>query len=573
MRAAVVACKSHLYAAVGFSALISLLNLAPTVYMMQVYDRVVPTGGVTTLVWLTLVLAIALGTMSALENVRARLMSAASLKLNEELSGRILAQLVSTGRSANTGQAMREFDQLRQTMTGPAVTALFDAPWTPIYSIVAFMIHPLLGLVIAVGGGVLVVLAVLNERQSRGFAKQASTANAAAYMAQEALSSHAELIGVLGVRKAMVARQQKIRSAGLIAAAEAQKSGLTYNGLIKFTRMLMQSLALGTGAILAINGMISSGTIIAASVLLSRALQPIEQLVGTWGQIQSSRQALLTLGRLLEGAGDEREYHALPAPRGHLTLAGITVRNAKEDAFILRNISLELRPGQVTGLVGHSGAGKSTLQRIIVGAIAPHLGEVRIDGANYSDWDPDELACHIGYMPQVSTLLPGTIAENISRFGALRGLDPEAVAGGVVEAAKLASVHEMILRFPGGYDARIGEPGFGLSGGQLQRVALARALFGSPKILVLDEPNAALDAEGERALLWAVNNAKARGCGVLVAAHQGNVVNMVDQLVVMRNGTIEHQGPRDDVITALREEAARDNILAMKREAAGGPSV
>lgn len=569
MRGAFRACKSHFYAAMGFSALISLLNLAPTVYMMQVYDRVVPTGGVMTLAWITLILAFALGTLTALDNVRSRLMSAASLKLNEELSGRILAELVSNRRSENTGQAMREFDQLRQTMTGPAMTALFDAPWTPIYSIVAFIIHPLLGLMIAVGGLVLIALAVLNERNSREYAKRGAQANAAAYQAQEALSSQAELIGALGVRKAMVLRQQQARSAGLLAGVTTQKSGLTYSALIKFTRMFMQSLALGMGAVLAINGMISAGTIIAASVLLSRALQPIEQLVGSWGQIQASRQALDTLGRLLEGTEQPREFHPLPEPLGHLTLAGITLRNAKGDAFILRNVGLELNPGEVTGLVGHSGAGKSSLLRIVAGAIAPHVGEVRIDGAHFADWDPDELAQHIGYMPQASAMLPGTIAENISRFGALRGETADAVAQRVVEAAKLAGVHDLILRFPGAYGARIGEDGFGLSGGQLQRIALARALYGSPKILVLDEPNAALDAEGERALLWAINNAKARGAAVLLAAHQGQVVNIADRLVVMRNGAVEHSGLKQDVVTALREEAARNNVLAMNREAGG----
>lgn len=569
MRGAFAACRPHFQAAMAFSALISLLYLAPTIYMMQVYDRVVPTGGVVTLVWITLVLALALGALAALDNVRSKLMSAASLKLNEELSGRIMAQLVSTQRSAGTGQAMREFDTLRQTITGPAVTAMFDAPWTPVYFAVAFMIHPWLGVMIVVGSAVLITLAVLNERHSRANGKAAMRANAEAYQAQEALSGQAELIGVLGLRKAMVKRQQLARAEGLHTAAMAQRAGLTYSGLIKFTRMLMQSLALGLGAVLAINGMISSGTIIAASVLLSRALQPVEQLVGTWGQIQAARQALETLGKLLGEAGEAREYHPLPEPVGHVLLAGITMRNAKQDAFILRSVSLELSPGQVTGLVGHSGAGKSTLLRIAAGALVPHVGEIRIDGAHFADWEPDELASHIGYMPQTSTLLPGTIAENISRFAALRGEEREAIGEKVVEAAKLAGVHEMILRFPGGYDARVGEDGFGLSGGQLQRIALARALYGSPKLLVLDEPNAALDSEGERALLWAVNNAKARGAAVLVAAHQGAIMNIADRLVVMRNGAVEHQGASAEVVNALREEAARAKVVEMNREAGG----
>lgn len=567
MRKAYAACRSQLVAAAGFSALINVLYLAPTIYMMQVYDRVVPTGGTTTLIWLTIVLGLALGTLAALDNVRSRLMNLASLKLNEELSGKILTQLVSARKSETTGQAMREFDTLRQTMTGPATMALFDAPWTPIYFIVAFLIHPLLGVMILAGGIVLLILAVLNERHSRGRGRDAMRANAVAYGAQEALSTQSELIGALGVRKAMVARQQIARAQGLNAASDAQAAGLRYNSMIKFARMFMQSLALGLGAVLAINGLISAGTIIGASVLLSRALQPIEQLVGSWGQIVASRQSLETLRSLLDGvASEEREYHPLPEPAGHIQASGLTVNNPKEDGFVLSDVSIELKSGEVTGLIGPSGAGKSTLARIISGAIQPHAGEVRIDGAHYNDWEPDELARFMGYMPQDNVLLAGSIAENISRFAPLRGEDPELVAERVIEAAKLAGVHKMILRFPGGYAARIGDPSFGLSGGQRQRIALARALYGNPKVLVLDEPNSALDAEGERALLWAVNNAKARGATVLLVAHQAQIVSAVDNLVVMRAGTIEHRGPTQQIITALREEAARNNVLAMKRE-------
>jgi len=570
MRKAFEACRSHFYAAAGFSALVNLLYLAPTIYMMQVYDRVVPTGGIMTLVWITMVLGLALGTLAALDNVRARLMSRASLKLNDELSGKILSQLVSSGRNQATAQAMREFDQLRQTMTGPAMMAMFDTPWTPIYFIAAFLIHPLLGLMILVGGGVLIVLAVLNERHSRERAKAGMRANAMAYQAQEALANQAELIGVLGIRKAMVARQQAARAEGLRAATDAQAAGLRYNSLIKFFRMFMQSLALGLGAVLAINGMISSGTIIAASVLLSRALQPIEQLVGTWAQVLQARQSLDTLRELLGGIeASEKEYHHLPDPKGHIIAAGITVHNAARDAFILRAVNIEMRPGEVLGLIGHSGAGKSTLARIIAGAIAPHVGEMRIDSAHYSDWEPDALARHIGYMPQDSMLLPGTVAENISRFASLQGEDPEQVGAKVVEAAKLAGVHEMILRFPGGYGAQIGADGFGMSGGQRQRICLARALYGNPKLLVLDEPNSALDGDGERALLWAMQSAKARGAAVLVVAHAPQFVAAADRLVVLRTGTVEHEGPTQQVIETLREQTARNNVLAMKREAGG----
>lgn len=570
MRNALDACRPHFYAAAGFSALVNLLYLAPTIYMMQIYDRVVPTGGVTTLVWITLVLAFALGTLAALDNVRARLMSRASLELNDQLAGKILTQLVSSHRTEATRQAMREFDILRQTMTGPAMMAIFDTPWTPIYFIAAFLIHPYLGLMILVGSAILVALAVLNERHSRERAQQGMRANAAAYQAQESLASQAELIGVLGIRKAMVSRQQAARAEGLRAATDAQAAGLRYNSLIKFFRMFMQSLALGLGAILAINGLISVGTIIAASVLLSRALQPIEQLVVTWAQVLQARQSLETLRELLEGVeANEKQYHHLPEPKGHVVANGLTVQNPKRDAFILRNVSVELRPGDVVGLIGHSGAGKSTLARIMAGAIAPHAGEMRIDSAHYADWEPDALAGHIGYMPQDSVLLPGTIAENISRFAVLQDEDPERVGEMVVEAAKQAGVHELILRFPGGYGAQIGADGFGMSGGQRQRICLARALYGDPKLLVLDEPNSALDGDGERALLWSIKNAKTRGAAVLVVAHQPQIVAAADRLVVLRGGVVEHEGPVQQVIETLRKQAAAGNVLAMKREAGG----
>ena len=567
IRSAIDASRKHFYAAAIFSALMNVLYLAPTIYMMQVYDRVVPTGGTTTLAWLTLFLGIALGTMALLENVRSRILAMASLKLNDELANRILSRLVSSDKTQGSGQSMREFDTLRQTITGPAVAAMFDAPWTPIYFIVAFLIHPLLGATILAGGLILIFLAVLNERTSRESGKEALKANALAYSAQEALTGQVELVGALGIRKAMVGRLEKVRAQGLRTSTNAQFTGMRFNSMIKFVRMFMQSLSLGIGALLAIKGMISAGTIIAASVLLSRALQPIEQLVGSWGQIIAARRSLDVLGEVLGGEDRaERGFHALPVPAGRIQAAGITYQNAKQDAYILRNVTIALEPGKATALIGHSGAGKSTLARIIANCIRPHVGEVRIDDANYGDWDPDDLACHIGYMPQQCDLLPGTLAENISRFGMLRGESADDVAENVIAAAKLAGVHEMILRFPNAYDAVVGDPAFGMSGGQRQRIALARALYGNPKLLVLDEPNSALDSEGEAALIWAIKAATVKGAATLVVSHQPQIVNACDNLVIMRNGAIEHHGPKDTILEQLRQENARNNVMAMKRE-------
>lgn len=570
MKAALDQCRSHLVAAAFFSALINLLYLAPTIYMMQVYDRVVPTGGVWTLFWLTVVLGFALGTLGALDNVRARLMMLVSLRLNDALAGRILAALVGSNRTATVSQAMREFDVLRQTMTGPAMTAMFDTPWTPIYFFTAFLIHPLLGLMILLGGAVLVTLAVINERSSRERGKVGMQANAAAYAAQESLARHAELVRAMGVRQAMVVRHQQARAEGLRNATDVQMLGLRYSGLIKFARMFMQSLALGAGAILAVEGQISTGMIIAASVLLSRALQPIEQMVGSWQTIVASRQALDTLRSLLDSdAAEIREYHPLPAPKGQVTTLGVSLRDADQKRYILRNITFQLLPGELVGLIGSSGSGKSTLARILAGAIAPEVGEVRYDGALNTDWDPDLLAAHIGYMPQVSQFLPGTVAENISRFAVQRGEDPNLVGQKVISAAQEAMVHELILQFPGGYDAQLGTPAFGMSGGQMQRIALARALYGEPSLLVLDEPTSALDGDGETALIRAVAKAKARGATVLMVAHQFTILGSADRLIMLRNGGIEMDGKAKDVIDALRRKAGQANVHAMNREAAG----
>jgi PrtD family type I secretion system ABC transporter len=573
MAEAIAKCSGFFASASLFSALINLLYLAPTLYMMQVYDRVVPTGGVLTLLWLTVIIALAVGTLTTLDNIRSRLMMRAALRLDLELSGSILDRLVArTMRSnepTNTAAAMREFDSLRQAMTGPATMAAFDVPWTPIYIIAAFAIHPVLGLLICGGGAVLITLAVINERTARERSKQSHQANAAAYAAQELLTTKAEVIRALGMRRAIVARQKAARSEGLSIVTTTQLSTTRYSALVKFVRMFLQSLSLGAGAFLAIKGQISVGTIIAASVLLSRALQPIEQLVGSWPVINQSRNALATLKTLFEQTeADDATRLLLPDPKGHIEANGLTLRNPQGTAFILHGVSFSLNPGEIVGLIGHSGAGKSTVTRILAGAIRPDAGEVRIDGATFDDWDPERIAKHIGYLPQDCALLPGTIVENISRFDPDVVDKSEDVAVRVVQAAQMAGIHDLILRMPDGYGTQLGGSAFALSGGQAQRIALARALYGNPKILILDEPSSALDAEGEQALVRAIEAAKLHGAAILMVAHRSFILNNADRLVVMANGGVEHQGPRQDVIETLRDAAPRQNVVNLKRSGA-----
>lgn len=570
IKAAFAACRQHMVAAAAFSALVNILYLAPTIYMMQVYDRVVPTGGVLTLFWLTVVVGIAVACLSALDMVRNRLMLRASLRLNRQLATPILDRLLARAKGnadPAAAQAMRDFDTFRQTVASPSAMALFDIPWTPLYFVVAFVIHPVLGLIILAGAAILLGLALLNERATRRSSADGHRAMAAAYAGQEAMFGKAEIVRALGMRRALVARQIEDRRAGLEATAHTQLATSRYGGLIKFARMFFQSLALGTGSWLAINAEISVGAIIAASVLLARALQPIEQMVSAWPAIGQARQAKESIEALFrttdELVGDRV---ALPSPEGYVQIANVLLRTPDNSALILRDVSTWLIPGEVLGVIGPSGAGKTTLARIASGAIPPDGGEIRIDEAKYADWDGERLAAHIGYLPQEPTLLPGTIGENISRFAAARGEVAADVDHKVTRAAIAAGIHDLILHLPGGYNARLGDGGLRLSGGQAQRIALARALYGEPRVLILDEPNAALDSQGEEALADAVAAAKARDAAIMIVTHRQAALRDADRLAVMKNGTIEHQGPREEVLELLRQgAAAAANVVTMKR--------
>jgi PrtD family type I secretion system ABC transporter len=567
---ALAACRGHFIAAAAFSALINVLYLAPTIYMMQVYDRVVPTAGVITLIWITAVIAVAIATLTMLEATRTRVLMRASRRLNRLLSGEIMGRLMSRAKvkpgEPSTTQAMREFDSLRDTVGGPAASAVFDAPWAPLYLLVALAIHPILGCLVIVAAGILVSLAIVNERHTRKKSSEAHAANSAAYASHQATIAEAEAIRALGMRRAMVSRQIQQRGDGLQASGQVQLLGVHYNSLVKFIRMFMQSLALGVGAWLAVEGQISVGSIIAASVLLSRALQPVEQLVGSWPTIMQARLGLQTIRRLFASTdGSTADRTALPRPKGNLELERVIVKSPSGPDLILRNVSFALSPGEILGVIGPSGSGKSTLARVAAGALPPDAGEVRIDGASFQDWEPESLASHIGYLPQSLSLLPGTIGENISRFAAAAGQDRPKVDALVVAAAKLAGAHDMVLQLPNGYDTVIKTNGFELSAGQAQRVALARALFGDPEILILDEPNSALDTEGEDALGRAIAAAVARGAAVMVVAHRTAVISNAHRLMVMQEGAISCIGPRQEVVDELKKRATKPNVVPISQ--------
>lgn len=549
--AALRACRRHFGYALLFSALVNILYLAPTLYMMQVYDRVVPTGGIITLLFISAALLLALGTLSLLDAARARILTLAGTRLDRLLSVDILR----ASQTANAGaarQALRDFDSFRQAASGPAMMALFDAPWTPVYLLVCFWLHPLIG-VLALGSGVvLTILAIANERGTRAAVEQANKASMVAYAVQDTVSGQSEAARALGIQDALTAQFEQARMAAAVPTNRAAFTGNRYATATKFLRQLVQSAALGLAAWLAVERQISMGAIIASSVLVSRALSPIEQIVGNWRVLGNARTAYRQIEELLGKSGADDARTRLPAPSGELAVARLGVLSEDRSRLLLADVSFQGRPGEAIVVVGPSGAGKTTLMRLLANARPPDQGELRIDGARYADWEPRRLARFIGYLPQDVSLFQGTVKDNISRFDAALGLSPAEADARAVAAAQLAGAHELILKLPRGYDTPLGPRGAGLSAGQAQRVGLARAVYGDPVVLVLDEPNAHLDAEGEMVLVNVMQRVKSRGGLVIVAAHRQGVVAVADKLLVLRDGRVDKFGPRDEILAQLR---------------------
>ncbi len=538
---------------------VALLYLAPSLFMMQVYDRVLVSGSLTTLWLLGFILAFALLTLSVLDMVRVRLLQRASLRLDRIVTPVLLtAALRRSGREGGASQAqsvLREFDGLRQTLAGPAALAILDVPWAPLYLAVCFLIHPWLGVLVIVGGAILLLIAFLNERALRRDIADLSARAPKYYAAQESELGAAGAIRALGMQGAFLRRQMLARGALSDVQSEAAFRGAAYSGATKFWRLILQSAALGLGAYLAVKGEISPGALIAGSILTSRALQPIEQIVGAWRPLMLAGAAYNKLAKILDAEPPAKTPMALPVPRGEIRMERASVRVPNSERWALFDVSFTIPAGQMVAVIGPSGAGKSTFARLVSGAIEPDVGIVRLDMANMRDWDPDALGVHVGYMPQELSLLPGTIADNICRFSRDTG-SKAAVEAAIVTAAKEAGAHDLILRLPLGYDTALDIGGAGLSAGQAQRIALARALYGSPALIVLDEPNAHLDSDGEFALMNAMRNAKARGATIFLVAHRLHIFADADQMMVLRDGRVEHVGERDEILRRLQGGAA-----------------
>lgn len=549
MGAALAACRRHMTFVIIFSAALNLLFLAPSLYMLQVYDRVLTSGGLLTLVYLSVVLVGALAVLAFMDGLRMQLLAAMARRFDRLLAPHVLlSAFQAEGRKA-AGQVhvLREFDTLRAAMSGQPALAAVDAPWTPLYIGVCYLIHPWIG-ALALGGGLtLVLIAFVNQRAIRNAMKANDQASGAMYSMQLADSAQGETARALGMQAALVRRQLQAREALSDASTKAAGANSIYSASTRFFRLLLQSMSLGLGAYLALQQEISAGGIIAASILTARAFAPLELIVGAWRQFEQGSQAYRILKEVLKTQESQREHTTLPEPRAAVSVENVSVRSPAGDRLLLSAASFKVGPGEIIGVVGPSGAGKTTLMRVVAGAASPDQGAVRLDGARLADWDPDMLGRHIGYLPQDVGLFAGTVVENISRFEQQLSYDRDAVDEAVIAAAKLAGVHELILAMPRGYDTQIGPNGKGLSAGQAQRVALARALYRDPVFIVLDEPNAHLDAEGEIALINALKSARARGASAVVVAHRAGFMNIADKLLIVQDGRIEAFGPRDEI--------------------------
>jgi ATP-binding cassette subfamily C protein len=552
LQAAYAAARRHFAYAALFSALLNVLFIAPMLYMLQVYDRVVPTQGRTTLLFLTLILIISLATLAALEAIRSRLLVRASVQLDLALAGPIMRATLLQPDSGQrlARQAVREFDTVRQALTGPAMLGLLDAPWVPVYLLIAFLIHPWIGVLTLVGALIIIFLAWRTEVANRSRLQEANAAAGRSYATYDASVASSDVVRALGLRDALVSGHLADRKAMSGLQTDAGLTSARLSSYSKFTRLLLQSLALGVGALLAITASISPGAIFASMFIVGRALAPIDQLVGGWRTIIQARGSIAVLDELFATTPPDVARTLLPAPTGRLDVEGLSVVGQGQKP-ILHNIAFSVAPGEVVAIVGPSGAGKSTLVRTIAGALRPTVGHIRFDGAEQRDWDADQLASFVGFMPQETMLFAGSIKDNISRFKVRNGEPAADVDADAIAAAKMAGAHEMILKLPGGYDHVLALGGRGLSAGQAQRIALARALFRGPRYLILDEPNASLDAEGDAQLTQTIEDVKTAGTTILIVAHRMSVLPVVDSLLVVRDGQIAMRGPRDEVLRQI----------------------
>ena len=550
LEGALAVCKGSFLSVGFFSLFVNLLMLVPSFYMLQVYDRAVGSASVSTLLMLTLIMLLLMITMGGLEWVRSRIMVRISTRLDTLLSQRLFdasfKQALNTSGLNATAQPLSDLNGLRQFLTGNGLFAFFDVPWIPIYLAVMFMFHPWYGWMGIVSAVLLGALAFANEKLTHAPLQAANREQMAATALTHKSLRNAEVVESMGMlaslRQHWSTRTHKILALQSLASDRAA----TMTSVSRTFRQIVQSLVLGLGAYLTINHEISSGLMIAGSILLGRALAPIDQLIGVWKGFLGARSQYARLHELLLKVAAEPERMPLPAPEGAIRVEGLSAGAPDARKPIIRGVNFQVSAGEVVGIIGPSGAGKSTLARALLGVWPSLAGTVRLDGADISQWRREELGQYIGYLPQDIELFEGSISQNISRFGTVN-------APAVVAAARMAGVHELILQLPDGYDTLIGANGGGLSGGQRQRIGLARALYGEPRLVVLDEPNSNLDDAGEKMLAEALQKLGQSRATVFVITHRSGVLAQVDKLLVLNHGELSLFGPRDQILARLRD--------------------
>lgn len=539
-----------------FSMFINILMLVPPLYMLQLYDRVLGSRSQDTLIMLTLIVVVLFITMGLLEVVRSRVLVRVGNKLDSMLSQRIFDSLFELERKApgrSSSMPLNDLTQVRQFMTGNGLFAFFDAPWMPIYIIVLFIFHPAFGFFAIFAAIVLVGITIANEYSTKDKLAEANNLSRASTIYVDSNIRNAEVVNAMGMRN-NISKVWADKYYGFLNAQNiASDSAGVWSNLSKSLRVMFQSLILGLGAYLAINMEVTPGMMIAASIIMGRALAPLDLIIGSWKGFSSARSSYERIEGLLNDFPKDKEYMQLPAPKGEITLENVVVIPPSGTVPSLKGISMKIEKGDVVGIIGPSAAGKSSLARVMLGLWPLSNGVARIDKADISQWNREDLGQYVGYLPQDIELFEGTVSQNIARFGEV---EPEKV----VEAASKAGVHEMILKLNEGYDTKIGPGGASLSGGQRQRIGLARALYNNPVFVVLDEPNSNLDDVGEAALVEAIKTLRAGGTTVVIITHRTNVLQATNKLALINNGVLELYGNTNDVL----------NAIAQKQQAAAG---
>ncbi len=545
------ACRMVLWCVLGFSFISNILMLALPIYSLQVLDRVVSSGSTDTLLMLSLIVLAALWGLSLIQMARSYILVKTGAWLDKRLSPILFAysikNSVATENRLSGSQSIRDLNTIKNFLTGSGLVALLDSPWSLIYVLILFAIHPVVGSITLMGGILLLILAVANEKTTKNILGVSNEIFARSMSKIESSTRNAEVISAMGMTDNIIRNWQDDSQVGIDMHTLAGKRSAILSGLSRFLRLVIQIAVVGISGYMVLQNEMTLGAIIASSILASRALAPLESSISSWKGVIAARKSRERLEKVFDGEDVESKRISLPTPTGKLSVNNVVVAFDGNRKYVLRNVSLQLSPGEILGIIGPSAAGKSSLAKVITGVWKPLSGEVRLDGADICKWDRNDFGKHVGYLPQDVELFDGSVKENIAR------MDPDAEDVDVIKAATIAGVHDLILSLPDSYETQIGVGGAVLSGGQRQRIGLARAFYGNPKLVVLDEPGANLDNEGEKALVRALRYAKQNNITTIMVSHRPSIMPAVDKIVVLQNGVVAGFGPRDEILTKLNQ--------------------